>query len=223
MGAAAQDSVGPTGWRTEMTDLKDRILEIVAIAKACPENLQAMCFELLLRHHLESLSTRQAKPDRSEPGAQTDAISESLKPPAAGSSMAQDDLSEADLHVKVKHFMKKYGVTIDHLNNLFYKEDTAVLPLYEDLKTTRLAESQVRIALLRSLRNAFTNGNFECEVADIRAECTQRKCYDQNNFGNNFTNNAALFDFDKYTKAVTSLRLSEDGRKELAEVIKELQ
>ena len=54
-------------------------------------------------------------------------------------------------------------------------------------------------------------------------ECTQRKCYDQNNFSNNFNNNAPLFDFEKYSKSLTVLRLSEDGRKELSEVIKELQ
>jgi hypothetical protein len=29
-------------------DIKDRVLEIVAIAKECPENLQALCFEVLL-------------------------------------------------------------------------------------------------------------------------------------------------------------------------------
>ena len=34
-------------------DLKERVLEIVSIAKECPENLQPLCFELLLRDYLE--------------------------------------------------------------------------------------------------------------------------------------------------------------------------
>jgi hypothetical protein len=204
-----------------MADMKEKVLAIAEIAKACPENLQAVCFELLLRHHLDSLSP--AKQLRGhEPAAPIEApeVVPKLSP---DSTTGQDDLSDADLHVKVKHFMKKHGVTLDHLNNIYYKEDEAVMPLYEDLKTTRLAESQVRIALLQSLRNAISNGDFEAAVADVRTECTQRKCYDQNNFGNNFNNNAALFDFGKYTKTVTELRLSENGRKQLAEVIKELQ
>jgi hypothetical protein len=32
-------------------DLKDRVLEIVSIAKECPDNLQPLCFELLLRDY----------------------------------------------------------------------------------------------------------------------------------------------------------------------------
>ena len=35
-------------------ELKDRVLEIVPIVKECPENLQPLCFELLLREYLES-------------------------------------------------------------------------------------------------------------------------------------------------------------------------
>jgi hypothetical protein len=215
-----RESCGLYG-RIEMVDMKEKVLEIAEIAKACPENLQAVCFELLLRHHLESLSS--PKPLRGDdPAAGTRTPEIALKP-NLDSTKGQDDLSEVDLHVKVKHFMKKHGVTLDHLNNLYYKEGDAIMPLYEDLKTTRLAESQVRIALLQSLRNAIASGAFEAQVADVRTECTQRKCYDQNNFGNNFNNNAALFDFEKYTKTETVLRLSEDGRKGLAEVIKELQ
>jgi hypothetical protein len=204
-----------------MADLKEKVLEIAEIAKACPENLQAVCFELLLRHHLESLSA--TKPSREEAPAARPDTPELAPKSSLDSPRGQDDLSEADLHVKVRHFMKKYGVTLEHLNNLYYKEGNAVMPLYEDLKTTRLAESQVRIALLQSLRNAILTGDFEAQVADVRTECTERKCYDQNNFGNNFNNNAGLFDFEKYTKSVTAVRLAEDGRKELAEVIKELQ
>lgn len=42
------------------------------------------------------------------------------------------------------------------------------------------------------------------------------------NFAANFKNNASLFEgFESYAKA-NPLRLSEDGRKELAELIKEL-
>ena len=117
-----------------MADLKEKVLEIAEVAKACPENLQAVCFELLLRHHLELLSAK--RPASDEPPAERTATADVTAKPTLESAKAQDDLSDADLHVKVRHFMKKYGVTLEHLNNLYYKEAKAVMPLYEDLNTT---------------------------------------------------------------------------------------
>jgi len=209
-----------------MSKLKEKVLELADIAKQCPENLQPICFELLLTHYLNSLSPKITK----TPEAAIDA----LTPPADSTietkaraldevAKGQDDISETDLHIKTRHFMKKCGVSLEHLNNLFYKDNGQVAPLYEDLKTTRLAEGQIRIALLQALRNAMTNGEFQASVEDIRAEAIARKCYDTNNFAKNFNNNAALFDFAKYEKSTDMVKLSEDGRKELAEVIKELQ
>jgi len=209
-----------------MSKLKDKILEIADIAKACPDNLQAICFELLLRDYL---GTAPPKP------AQTSGTADSLKDTPGGVAKekeptledigkGQEDLADSDLHVKVRHFLKKHDLTLSELSNLFYKQNDQILSLCDDLKTTRLAESQVRIALLRALHRAIQTGDFECTVDEIRAECNDRKCYDKNNFSNNFTNNAQLFDFGKkYNKSVAKMRLSEDGKKELADVIKELQ
>lgn len=39
-------------------DLKTRVLELAEIAKACPDNLQEKCFELLLQDLLRSQSGR---------------------------------------------------------------------------------------------------------------------------------------------------------------------
>jgi hypothetical protein len=108
------------------------------------------------------------------------------------------------------------------LNNLFYKQNEVIEPLYEDVKTTRMAEAQIRVALLIAMKTAIPSGEFEAPVDVIRAECRDRKSYDQANFAANFKNNESLFD-GKYGKDTTSLRLSEDGRKELAQLIKELQ
>lgn len=119
--------------------------------------------------------------------------------------------------------MKKYGITIEQLNNLFYKDEGKITPLYEDLKTTRMAEGQIRIALLQALGNGMATGEFQASVEAVRSEANARKCYDSPNFAKNFNNNASLFDFDKYDKSMATIKLSEDGRKELAEVIKEIQ
>ena len=139
------------------------------------------------------------------------------------SAKRQDDLSTADLHVKAKRFLEKSDLSMDHLNQIFYKEGGEIRPLYDDLKTNRTAESQVRITLLQCLLNGIKTGDFRTTVEAARQEAIARKCYDKNNWGNNYNNNGALFDFKKYTKDVQSLALSESGRAELANVIKELQ
>lgn len=207
-----------------MKKLKDAIDEFADIAKALPDNLQVICFELLLKHHLDSLSV----PRKTDKAEDSGAKSEQKQPPAEvktveESAKGQEDLSNSDLHVKARRFLEKYSLSLEHLNNLFYKEGGTIRPLYEDLKTTRTSEAQIRIALLQSLNKAVETGDFEAQVESVRKECTDRKCYDINNFAGNFKNNKSLFDFDNYTKGTKAVRLSEAGRKELAEVIKELQ
>lgn len=207
-------------------DMKDRILEIVAIAKECPDKLQPLCFELLLRDYLE---TRQQP--RSATAAQgTQAAATTPAPSGKGTadsspadaSMGQQDLKMADLHMKARKFTEKHAITLDQLNSLFYNDDGDLKPLYEDLKTTRMAEGQIRVALLHALLAGIKTGEFVADGEVVRAEVQQRKSYDKANFAANFKNNAVLFDgFESYVKG-NPLRLSEDGRKELAELIKEL-
>jgi hypothetical protein len=69
----------------------------------------------------------------------------------------------------------------------------------------------------------MTTGEFEIETRAVKDECTERKCYDVKNFGNNFNNRKSLFDFDKFTKDTSTVRLAEAGKVMLAELIKELQ
>jgi hypothetical protein len=213
-----------------MTKLKDEVLKLVDIAKECPENLQVVCFELLLRSHLESTlrkgpptpataSEAEIKPPTVLPAA---AVESNPVIPAGVQKNAQD-IVEPDLHVKVRHFLKKYGITLEQVNNVFYKQDGAFLPLYEDLKTTRMSDSQVRITLLQALGSSFQSGEFQATVETVRQECKDRKCYDGANFAANYTNSSASFDFEKYDKSVIHVKLSEEGKKSLAELIKELQ
>lgn len=208
-----------------MSKLKDKVLEIAEIANACPESLRTLCFEMLLRDLLNDWNSTP-KPRGEEKGMR-ERESPAFDPPPKSDpqpSKNQDDISEGDLHIKARNFMKRYGVTMDQLNNLFYKEGDDFKSLYEDLRTTRMAESQIRIALLQSLRNAMIDGEFRASVEDIRQEASARKCYDVNNFTRIFTNYAGMFDFgEKFDKSMTIVKLSEQGRKELYDVIKELQ
>jgi hypothetical protein len=210
-----------------VSKLKDKVEEFAEIAKALPENLQATCFELLLKNHLDTIGGPPSKQPATTAPPAPPALSGPL-PAAAATPFVdvgakQEDLKATDLHVKAKKFLSKHNLSLDHLNNLFFKEEGQFKPLYEDLKTTRMSESQIRVSLLIALRAALATGEFNATIEAIREECTERKCYDTSNFSNNFNNNKTLFDFAKFDKTVKSVSLSESGRKELADVIQELQ
>lgn len=207
--------------------LEDEIRRIAGIADSCPPKFQERCFELLL----EDLLTRRSSvkppgriqtpktPDDSPGDEPTPLPPRDPEPPVDNSS----DIVDGDLHVKAKSFMKKQGVSIGDLNEVLYKEDGQFLPLYEDLKSTKMSESQIRIALLCALRQGLSSGTFEFDGEEVRKECVSRKCYDPSNFTTNFKNSAGFFDgFDKYDKASPMVRLSEDGRAALANLIREL-
>jgi hypothetical protein len=209
-------------------DLKTDVLELAAIAKDCPEGFRDKCFELLLTHYLRHLETRAPKtepvnrstepepPEPKEPDVKQKQQITTEAPPGP-------DLTLKDLHVKAKKFLEKYEKTIDDLNQIFYKEGDEYRPLFEDLKTTKTAESQIRIALLQALVSGIKSGDFQFDGEAVRKECQIRKCYDAGNFSTNFKNSAGLFDgFEKYEKQSPIIKLSEDGRKALAQVISEL-
>ena len=86
-----------------------------------------------------------------------------------------------------------------------------------------MSEVQVRVTLLQALLTALSDGEFTAQADNVRTECRDRKALDGTNFAANYKNNGTLFDFEKYDKDTKALRLSENGRKELAQLIKELQ
>jgi hypothetical protein len=141
-----------------------------------------------------------------------------------GKDKSQEDIMQSDLHVKMRKFLERYEMSLADLNELFYKEGEAFSPLYEDLKTSKASESQIRVGLLSALNNALSSGDFEFDGEAVRKECVTRKCYDSGNFSKIFNNSAVLYDgFTAYSKDSSTVRLSEEGKKKLAQVMKELQ
>ncbi len=206
-----------------MKKLKDKVLEIASVAQECPEKFQQICFEVLLKHALSG-STQPSPPPQPKTDANSKAQKKEPESVVEKSIQTQDDILQTDLHVKVRHVLEKYGVTIEHVNQLFYKEGANILPLFDDLKTTRTSESQIRITLIQCFLNAIQSGNFSTSLETVQEEAIKRKCYDSKNWTNNFTNNAALFDFgEKFTRKIPTIRLSEQGKTELTDLIKELQ
>ena len=210
-----------------MTDnLKTVVKEFVDIAKTCPENLQEKCFELLLNNFLlsqvESDNSSQVK-QKAKPKNNVDEEKQT-NDDGKDSSEEQEDFALKDLHVKTRKFLTDNGLSIDHVNQIYYKEGDKVEPLFDDLKTTKLSESQIRISLLRAFQNAIPTGDFSFNGEEVRAETELRKCYDAPNFTKNFKTSKNLFEgFEKYDKKTPIVKLSNDGKKELATIIKDLQ
>ncbi len=201
-------------------DLKASIKEIAEIASSCPENLQAICFELLLKDLLgQTIKDNQTPQEAVEKNdIKNKEQKEEIETPS------QEDFKDSDLHVRTKKFLTDNNLTIKHINQIFYKEGDKVEPLFDDLKTTQLAESQIRISLLQALRNSISTGNLEFNGEHVRSETILRKCYDGNNFTANFKNSKMLFEvFEKYDKKTPTIKLSKEGRSELAKIVSELQ
>jgi hypothetical protein len=204
-------------------ELKKRVVEIGELVKSLPASVQEKAFEILLNYELGRVpkgktkegDAKEEEVEKSEGGGGAE---------AAVQSRSGEDLIAGDLHLKAKKFLEKQGLSLDHLNELFYKEGSEFKPLFEDLKTTKASESQIRLGLLSALRSAIQSGEFEFSGEDVRQQCQLRKTYDKANFNANFRNNKKLFDkFESYNKEQPTIRLSEEGRNELAKLIKELQ
>jgi len=200
-------------------NIEAQLKQILALVKECPENLQEKCFELLFAHVIGN-SKSPAK--NSPPVASIDAPlpdeedEEKREPMSSG-----DEIKLSDIHTKAKALIKNNGITIEDINNLFYKENGEFKPLFDDLKTTKMADSQFRLALLESLKNALKDGEFKFTIETIRSLCDTHKCYDKSNFAANFKNNKGLF-VDEYKKGTAEMQLSPQGKKELSRIVAEI-
>lgn len=219
-----------------MTSLKEEVKEIVEIVALVPDEHKAMCFEMLLK---DALAKRHSAPKPVPPPSAPEAKAakspapagdvddtDDQKPPAAGGQPKVNegsDVVSADLHMKTRKFMSSNGLTLEDINNVFYKEGDKFELLITDFGATNMTEGQIRIAQMQALHHALIDGEFTTTVEAVREECKMRKCYDSANFTKNFRVNAATFDFGEWSREVAELRLSEDGKKSLAEVIKALK
>lgn len=196
------------------TALSEKIKEIIEIADSCPEIYRVECFKILLANAIDSSPKHGYEKNNGDdvPNNSGDDTSASL----------QKEILEKDIHLKFKQFMKKNDLSISLVNELFYYENGDLLPMYDDLKTVKSSEVQIRIGLLQAMQNAIQSGNFEFDGEAVRAECQKRKAYDSTNFTKNFTNNSKLFEaFDSYNKG-ESIKLSEAGKAELLKAIMEI-
>lgn len=209
-------------------NLKAEIKEIVEIVKQCPESLQEKCFELLLENFLKSNETLQT--GSKETGGEVlkkDLVADNDAQKPTGDSSTADDKNEEickkDFHVKIQKFLDSNGISMEVINELYYKENQKLMPLYDTLKSTSMSECQIRLALLTAFENAQLTGEmtFNCEV--IRSRCQAMKCYNAKNFAAYFKGSSDLWDNwpEKYDGSL-DINVSSDGKKKLAEIMLDL-
>lgn len=210
-------------------ELKKEISDIIEIVQQCPEKLQEKCFEMLLCQYISEHTVEKNHNVVKEGDVKSIAIENVVVESAIDESRAEsgslDEIKITDFHIKIRKFFSSNGVSISDINNLYYKEDGKLMPLYESLGSTKMSECQIRLELLTAFENSFSNANGEMSFngEEVRQRCQAMKCYDVANFSSNLKKSSNLLDNfnDKYDKN-TEYILSTEGKKELAKTILEL-
>ncbi len=197
-------------------DIETKLDEILSLVKKCPENLQEKCFELLFNYYFSN----QTIHSRKNPELSNENPSQELNTPNSETT-GGDEIKLNQIHTKVKAILKNGELTLDDINNLFYQENSEFKPLYDDLKSTKMSDSQIRLTLLGSLKNALKDGEFKISVNEIRDLCDTHKCYDSANFATNFKKSKELFT-EEYKKGAIEVSLSPAGKKELIKIASEI-
>jgi len=201
--------------------IKSELREIIDIVNACPEPFQEKCFEILMNHLLAE------KPKKQEQHQAANSNTQQEKSERIAEDLVQDkainngeEISLLGLHIKVRKVLENGSIDQSKLNDLYYKEEEQILPLYEDLGTNQSSQSQIRISLLSALENAFHNGEFEFNVETVRDRCKDLKCYDNKNFISYFKKSNELFEEGAEFKKNNIVKLSKEGKVRLTEILK---
>lgn len=210
-------------------ELKKEILDIIEIVQKCPEKLQEKCFEMLLSQYISEHKVQKEQPVAIERIMKDNVIETEIVESVVGekgiSDSSSDEIKLSDFHIKIQRFFSSNGISISDINNLYYKEDDKLMPLYESLGSTKMSECQIRLELLTAFENSFssTNGDMSFNGEEVRQRCQAMKCYDTANFSTILKKGSNLLDNfnDKYDKN-TEYILSAEGKKELAKIILEL-
>ena len=186
--------------------LKSAIAEIASLVRTLPENVQLRAFEMLLKECLD----RHRDNAPNQRGHEVKDI-----PPKSEKPRDPNSARSMQLPLRLKAFMKKYGVNEEHLDKLFHVEDGVVEPIWSS-DETKHSKAQIEIALMEALKHAIEAGEFTFDQELVRAGCEAKRCYNKTNFRANFRNNSKLFAALKDQGPVS---LSDEGMKKLAGMI----
>src|SRR3989304_7096268 len=181
----------------------EELKKIVALVKTVPEEFRQKCFELLLNHALQTVTTAPTATP----------ITQRIQVPPPATKHKQYLLP-----MDVKAFLSQYGINESLLWKFFLAEGTEIRPIYH-IKTTKKAKAQIHLALLLALQTAISSGQFQVDIETLRNQCSELKCYDGANFMKNLKSSEHLF---KTIAIDQPLTLSPDGKSELADLLEEM-
>jgi hypothetical protein len=192
--------------------VKKEVLEIIEIAKTCPEGLQVRVAEILLAE----LFQQQRSFERSSNGNRTnqDEAAPAVSPKPQTAQVSNSEAQSFRFPLRLRAFLKKYNVAPEKIENFFHIEDGQVVPMWS-VNATKIAEGQIQVALFVALGNAISSGEFSFEMKDVHAACKEHKI-EESNWTNNFKNNSKLFGNLEKDGPIS---LSEEGMKRLASLL----
>lgn len=190
--------------------LKEELPHILALVDQVPAPFKDRCFELLLTHFLNSIQTSSGR---------ADTIADSVSPSTVPSSVrtAPKDLVPP---AKVRAFLSRHGLSPDVIERVVIIEGDEVHFIREP-SIANNSQGQISWALLLALRNALMGNDFLVDPETVRSMCIDKGCYDKGNFAAYFKRKASLFRGPMNLQGDPQ-RLSPDGERELADVIRAL-
>ncbi len=194
--------------------LKKELKDIAEVASSVPEQFRERCFELLLENLLtDSGETKSSPPEKQGiEKKKEEQLDDHGKP--AGQSIPTP--------AKVRVFMKRTGVTEEHLQALFLYEDEE-LHFIKEPAAEVVSKGQIEWALLIALKNGILGNSMACDAESVRSICQEKGYYDKKNFSTNFKNasHAKLFSAPLETQGEAQT-LSNDGLDALGKIVKSL-
>lgn len=188
-------------------ELKKKIKEIAEIIKVCPPNLREKCFEVLLQAELSA-----GRPTSSHGAEEPQKLDRELI--NSTSSFAPPEISK-----RIKAFSAQFQLTEAMVQKSYAVDDSGNVSIeVTDLKTKKTSQQQRRLALLIGVRHQFAEGSFDIPMEELRELCVTYGVYDAANFKANIKNSSDIF----AGKSGNTNKLSPKGKKEAAELIKEL-
>jgi hypothetical protein len=185
---------------TSYERLKSELAEIVELVESLPDRYRDRSFELLLSGLL-------AEPGQAGP-----------PPPPA----EQRTPGKLTVPARVRAFLGRHSITQDQLGLLVLMENDDVHFIRQP-EGVKVAPGQIQWALLLALKSALLGGEMSVDPEAVRSICIERGLYDKANFASNFKKaaNASLFQKTPEPQG-PAVKLSQDGEKRLAELIKSL-
>lgn len=193
--------------------LSASIPRIVEIVSSVPEPFKERAFDALLEGAITD-----AKPKVHAPPTKRE------EQPPKGERKGSGEVAIEGFPTLQRHFvawMKKFDVSADELETVIeFDGDTIHYARPPDTKVK--AQAQIAWSLLLALEQGIKSDVLEVTYETVQAKTKDEDCYDSSNFANNFNNNKGVFRAGVPKKGEGAKRLSGDGEKQLAELVKSL-